>query len=204
MERGIIRLGPQHRDAAVVTLAAAFQDDPAIAFMMPDPASRPRRLARLYRWLFADHLRHGMVLGTPGAEVVMLWRPPGAVHLHEPIWHPGALRFIPIFGRHIPRAIRLDDAIRAHLPADEQWLYLRIAGVRPDCQGKGLGGLAIRAGHAEAAARGVPAVLETATLSNVGLYQNLGYKVVSEWLVPRGGPQFWSMTNLTPVGTPTA
>jgi GNAT superfamily N-acetyltransferase len=195
MDRTIIRLGPQHRDAAVATLAAAFQADPAIAFMMPNPASRPAQLARLYRWMFAEHLKNGVVLGTPGAEVVTLWRLPGSVHLHEPIWHPGALRFVPIFGRHIPRAIRLDDAIRAHLPADEQWHYLRVAGVRPDCQGKGLGGLAIRAGLAEAAARGVPAVLETATPSNVGLYQRLGYQVISQWTVPGGGPQFWTMTN---------
>ena len=195
MDRTIIRLGPHHRDAAVATLAAAFQDDPAIAFMLPDPASRPARLARLYRWMFAEHLNNGIVLGTAGAEVVTLCRLPGTVHLHEPIWHPGALRFVPIFGRHIPRAIRLDDAIRAHLPDDERWHYLRVAGVRPGCQGKGLGGLAIRAGLAQAAASGVPAVLETATPSNVGLYQNLGYQVLSEWHVPGGGPQFWTMTN---------
>ena len=198
MNREIIQLGPPHRDASVATLAAAFQNDPAIAYMMPDLASRPRRLTRLYRWMFAEHLVNGIVLGTAGAEVVTLWRPPGAVHLHEPIGHPGALRFVPIFGRHIPRAIRLDDAIRAHLPADEGWHYLRVAGVRPDCQGKGLGGLAIRAGLAEAAARGVPAVLETATPGNLGLYQNLGYQVVSEWQVPRGGPRFWTMTNEAP------
>lgn len=198
MDRTIVRLGPQHRDAAVATLAAAFQNDPAIAYMMPDPQSRPRRLARLYRWMFAEHLANGIVLGTPGCEVVTLWRPPGAVHLHEPVWHPGALRFVPIFGRHIPRAIRLDDAIRAKLPPDERWLYLRVAGVRPDAQGSGLGGLAIRAGLAEAAARGVPAVLETATESNVGLYQRLGFSILSEWDVPRGGPHFWTMTNDQP------
>ena len=198
MDREIIRLGPQHRDAAVATLAAAFRDDPAIVFMMPDPLRRPRRLTRLYRWMFTEHLTNGIVLGTPGCEVVTLWRPPGAVHLHEPTWHPGALRFVPIFGSHILRAIRLDDAIRAHLPADEVWYYLRVAGVRPDCQGKGLGGLAIRAGLAEAASRGVPAVLETATPSNVGLYQRLGYEVISEWHVPKGGPKFWTMTNPEP------
>ena len=198
MDRTIIRLGPHHRDAAAESLAAAFQDDPAIAFMMPDPASRPARLTRLYRWMFAEHLKNGLVLGTAGAEVVTLWRPPGTVHLHEPIWHPGALRFVPIFGRHLARALRLDDAIRGHLPGDEQWHYLRVAGVRPDHQGKGLGGLAIRTGLAEAAASGVPAVLETATPSNVGLYQNLGYQVVSEWQVPGGGPQFWTMANLAP------
>ncbi len=46
--------------------------------------------------------------------------------------------------------------------------------------------------------RGVPAVLETATPSNVGLYQRLGYEVMSEWDVPKGGPHFWTMTNQAP------
>ena len=195
MDTVIIRLGPQHLASAAATLAAAFQDDPAIAYMLPDAASRPRRLARLYRWMVNEHLANAIVLGTANAAVVTLWRPPGKVHLHEPVWHPGAQRFVPIFGRHVPRAIRLDDAIRAHLPPDERWHYLRIAGVRPDCQGKGLGGRAIRAGLADAAARGVPAVLETATSGNVGLYQSLGFDVLSQWDVPRGGPHFWTMTS---------
>lgn len=198
MDAAIIRLGPQHLASAAATLAAAFHDDPAIVYMLPDAASRPRRLARLYRWMVKEHLANGIVLGTANAEVVTLWRPPGKVHLHEPIWHPGALRFVPIFGRHIARAVRLDDAIRAHLPADERWHYLRIAGVRPDCQGKGLGGRAIRAGLAQAAATGVPAVLETATPGNVGLYQSMGFDVLSQWDVPRGGPQFWTMTSPFP------
>ena len=74
-------------------------------------------------------------------------------------------------------------------------MYLKMAGVRPDCQGKGLGGLAIRAGLAEAAGLGVPAVLETATPSNVGLYQRLGFATLSEWDVAGGGPHFWTMTH---------
>lgn len=194
MDRTIIELGARARTAAVKTLAAAFHDDPAMVHMLPDPVSRPRRLRRLLGWMFDETLRHGFVLGTPGAEVVTLWRAPGAVHRHEPLWHPGALRFIPIFGRHLPRALRVDDGIRGHLPPGEDWLYLKIAGVRPDCQGKGLGGLAIRTGLAQHGGPGVPALLETATPANVGLYQRLGFAIRCEWDVPRGGPHFWSMT----------
>ena len=163
--------------------------------MLPDPATRAPRLAALFRWMVGEHLKNGMVLGTPGCEVVTLWRPPGKVHLHEPLWHPGALRFIPIFRRHLPRALRVDEGIGRHLPQGEGWMYLKMAGVRPDCQGKGLGGLAIRAGLAEAAGLGVPAVLETATPSNVGLYQRLGFATLSEWDVAGGGPHFWTMTH---------
>lgn len=198
MEREIVELGADSRGAAVATLAAAFFEDPAMVHMLPDPGSRPARLRRLVGWMVDETLRHGFVLGTPDAEVVTLWRAPGAVHRHEPIWHPGALRFIPIFGRHLPRALRVDDAIRGHLPQDEQWLYLKMAGVRPDWQGKGLGGLAIRTGLERKAPPGIPAVLETATPSNVGLYQRLGFETLCEWDVPRGGPHFWTMTRPAP------
>lgn len=193
MDRTIVRLGPEHGDAAVETLAAAFFDDPAIGWLMPDPARRARSLPRLVRWMVGEHLANGFVLGTPGCEVVTLWRPPGTMHLKEPLWHPGMLRFVPIFGRRVWRAAVLDEATHRHLPREERWLYLRMAGVRPDRQGKGLGGLAIRAGLAEGERMGVPAVLETATESNLALYRNLGFAVASDWQVPLGGPRFWTM-----------
>lgn len=165
-----------------------------MVWMLPAANRRRRVLPRLMRWMMNEHLENGMVLGTPGCEVITLWRPPGAMHLKQPLWHPGSLRFVPIFGRWLWRAMLVDSAIHKHLPPEETWLYLRMAGVRPDWQGKGLGGLAIRAGLAEAARIGVPAVLETATLSNVSLYRRLGFEVASEWAVPLRGPRFWTMT----------
>ncbi|HCF24073.1 MULTISPECIES: GNAT family N-acetyltransferase [unclassified Novosphingobium] len=193
MEPEIIQLGAAHRDRAVATLAAAFHDDPAMVYMLPDPASRARRLARLIGWMVDQHLKIGLVLGTPEVSAVTLWREPGRVHYHEPLWHPGAVRFLPIFGRHLPRALRTDDGITTHLPKGEEWIYLKMAGVHPEHQGKGLGGAMIRTGLARGAKRGVPSVLETATPSNVGLYQRLGYAIISEWDVAGGGPHFWTM-----------
>jgi ribosomal protein S18 acetylase RimI-like enzyme len=197
MNRGIIKLDQQHRDRAVATLTAAFHDDPAMVHMLPDPASRPARLARLMGWMVDQHLKLGLVLGTEDAAAVTLWRGPGVVHYHEPLWHPGALRFIGIFGRHLPRALRTDEGITSHLPGGEGWMYLKMAAVHPDRQGQGLGGAMIRTGLAEASRLAVPSVLETATPSNVGLYQRLGYGIVSEWDVAKGGPHFWTMATQT-------
>jgi GNAT superfamily N-acetyltransferase len=197
-DRTIGELGREHRTAAVATLAAAFQDDPALSWLIPDASARPDRLRSFMALVFDEHLRFGRILGTPGCEAVTLWRRPGAVHLHQPIWHPGALRYVPIFRLRLGKAIATDDAIRAHLPKDENWMYLKYAGVRPDCQGKGLGGLAIRAGLAEAARLGVPSVLETATESNVALYRSLGYVVESDWQVDDTSPRFWTMHHRLP------
>lgn len=194
MELDIIRLGSHHRQRAVQTLAAAFHDDPAMVHILPHEPSRAARLLRLMDWMVGQHLQIGLILGTPDARAVTLWRAPGSVHYHEPLLHPRTLRLVPIFGRHLPRALRTEQGITAHLPQGEDWMYLKMAGVHPDHQGKGLGGKTIRAGLADAAARGVPSVLETATPSNVGLYQRLGYGTISEWDVARGGPHFWTMT----------
>ncbi|BEV00273.1 GNAT family N-acetyltransferase [Novosphingobium olei] len=198
MDRTIIRLGAEHRERAVATLAAAFQNDPAMCWMLPDTANRARRLPRLMGWIFDDHLANAILLGTPGAEAVTLWRPPGLIHVHAPLTPGAIVNFVSILGTAVLRGEKLDRTIGKHLPYGENWFYLRMAGVHPDYQGQGLGGLAIRAGHAMAAERGLPAVLETATESNVGLYMRLGYTLLSEWDVSARGPHFWTMTNGNP------
>lgn len=194
MAQEIIELGEAHRAAAVATLAAAFADDPALAWIIPDRAARVRRLPLMFDWLFDDHLERGLILGTADCGVVTMWRPPGQVHYRSPLYPRHLLHLVRIFGANLLRAARVGDAIDAHVPGGERLLYLRYAGVRPDRQGKGLGGTAIRAGLARAGELGVPSCLETATASNVGLYQRLGYGIVREWDVGgRGGPHFWTM-----------
>lgn len=195
MDRTIIELTEPHRAAAVATMAAAFQNDPAVSWIMPDPAERARRLLLMYDWLFDDHIAHGVILGTSDCAVVTMWRVPGKVHHHDPLWPPLVWRLLRIFGTTVLRASAVGDAIGAHVPRGEHRWYLRYAGVRPDQQGKGLGGLAIRAGLARAAHDGLGATLETATPENVGIYLRLGFSVTEEWDVPRGGPHFWTMTH---------
>ena len=65
--------------------------------------------------------------------------------------------------------------------------------MRPEHQGKGLGSAAIRAGLTRARSDSLPVYLETARDSDAELYDNLGFKVIGEWDVPKGGPHFWSM-----------
>ena len=68
--------------------------------------------------------------------------------------------------------------------------YLQFIGVAPAGQGQGTGGALLRAGLARAA--GQPCYLETATPSNVGLYQAHGFAVRNTWQ-HGSAPPFWSM-----------
>lgn len=59
-------------------------------------------------------------------------------------------------------------------------------------QGTGKGGAVIRAGLERVNAEGLPACLETAKETNIGLYRRFGFEVTEEWRLP-GGPPVWSM-----------
>ncbi|MBB4047422.1 MULTISPECIES: GNAT family N-acetyltransferase [Sphingomonas] len=188
--------GARDRAAVATMLGRAFADDPAMSYIFPDAADRAKRLQRLFGLLF-DSDGVGMRLVSQDADAGTFWRPPGQAHVPTMAF---ARRLIPVLhalGASLPRAMRLGDAVEAHFPSEPFW-YLHIAGVDPARQGRGLGGASIRAGLARCDADGVPAYLETATESNVGLYARLGFELTGEWSVPKGGPRFWSM--MRPVG----
>lgn len=180
------------RDAVGEMLARAFQDDPALVWIMPDPTRRARRLPTLFRMLFDSDAAHGMRLMSGGGEAATLWRAPG--HAETPLSE--LLRFAPAmlatFGLALPRALALANAIDRHMPREPFW-YLHIAGCDPAHQGRGLGRDAVRAGLDRTEGSGLPAYLETATPANLGFYQSLGFAVTGEWRVGADGPRLWSM-----------
>lgn len=184
--------GAQDATAVQSILARAFQDDPAISFLWPDPAERRRRLPAFFALMWAGDLADGgTCVMTEGGEAATLWLPPKrrkaspwSMLLRLPmLWR--------IFGSAIPRALATGSAMEAHQPRHPHH-YLHFAGCAPEHQGKGFGGGAIRAGIARAEADGLPCYLETATPENVPLYRALGFRVTAEWDV-KGELHFWGM-----------
>lgn len=179
------------RGATAAMLARAFQDDPAFAWILPDPAERAKRLPRVFALLFDSDGGAGMRLLTGGGEAATLWRGPG----QERVGWAGLLRHaVPLLmalGGATRRAMAVSDAIDVHMPAGDFW-YLHIAGCDPAAQGRGWGRAALHAGLARAAGR-LPCYLETATERNLGFYTAAGFAVTGEWRVGGDGPRFWSM-----------
>ena len=189
----IVEAGAVDAPAMERTLAAAFIDDPALSWIIPDRDERLRRYPKFFAAVVRWDLDQGFALRSAGTEAVTLWRAPGRgkAGVGETLASlPGYFRAL---GRRLPRALAVSQAIGAHLPKSPAFLYLHYAGVAPEHQGRGLAGAAIRAGQARAAAQGLPVHLETATETNVGLYLRLGFAVTGEYNVPGGGPHFWSM-----------
>jgi ribosomal protein S18 acetylase RimI-like enzyme len=188
-----------HDAALAQTLADAFQDDPAFCYIIPDPIRRRHVFPKLFRILLKSDRKSGWVLASPAHEAATLWRAPGKTDAPMSEILGQAIPLLEALGFALPRALNLSDTIEAHHPHSDDYWYLHIAGVSPHHQGKGWGGLVIRDGLARAAAEGKSVLLETATPSNVPLYQRLGFEVCEEWDVPKGGPHFWTMDWQAPV-----
>jgi ribosomal protein S18 acetylase RimI-like enzyme len=192
-ERTFIDADRLDEAGAVGTLSLAFQDDPAISWIMPDAQRRRERLPILFETLFRSDLPTGMVLRSPENEACSLWRAPGKADTGPWELLKSLVPMLRVFGSGIGRGIAVSNALDAHHPKGFPYWYLHFVGVRPEWQGKGWGGAIIREGLSRMAAEGVPTYLETATPQNVPLYLRLGFEIVEEWDVPGGGPHFWSM-----------
>jgi ribosomal protein S18 acetylase RimI-like enzyme len=176
----------------VATLSNAFQTDPALAWILPDPQQRRARLPGLFRQLVKADARAGLVARSAGGEAAALWRGPGQAQGSAAEFALSLLPYLAIFRTALPRALKVADSIDAHRPDGDFW-YLHFVGVRSADQGKGHGGRIIRAQTAVADAEGRACWLETATPENVPLYERLGFVTQVEWDVPGGGPHFWGM-----------
>ncbi|GAA1805194.1 GNAT family N-acetyltransferase [Actinomadura chokoriensis] len=186
-------------DAAAIApvLARAFDDDPVWCWLLPDDASRVRRLTGLFDVLLRRvHLRYGATetAGRDGAvEAAALWDPPG--HWRVPVRLQAAqtVPLLRILGARVPVTLRTLGAIERHHPREPHW-YLSVLGTDPPAQGRGLGGALLRSRLDRCDAAGIPAYLESSKEQNVPYYERFGFRVTRELALPgRGCPPVWLM-----------
>ena len=190
-DTGVEEAGAARMPTVARLFAEAFQDDPSMVFIFPDPAVRRARLPDFFRVILATDTPKGACFLTPGGEAATLWCAPGAGHLTWMEKIGQGWPWIAAARTALGRALTYSAASDANHPARPHW-YLHIAGCLPARQGHGFGGRAIRAGLERADRDGVAAYLETATPANIPLYEHFGFAVSHEWQVPRG-PLCWSM-----------
>lgn len=184
-------------DTLAAVLARAFYDDPPMIWLLPDPATRLRRLTRMFATMIGiEALPHGGVdIACAGEDILggAIWLPPGR-------WQPGLLekiRAAPGHWRAVAtgeiRAARLGHALsRAH-PGEPHW-YLKSVGVDPSSQGRGVASLLLRSRLERCDRAGQPAYLEASKPEGVPVYERFGFRCTGVVTMPAGAPvvtQMW-------------
>jgi GNAT superfamily N-acetyltransferase len=185
------------REAAVgeltqlsATLADAFTTEPVTQWLIPSQRRRDTRLRRL----FAIELSHyvfpaGRVLTTDDFRGANLELPPGRWEMTMPL--SGAIGYVRVFGRRLPRATRLQVFFERNHPQEPHY-YIRWVGVATRFQGHGLGTALLHPTLDRCDREGVPAYLEASSVRSAALYERLGFVHLGELRVP-DGPRVWPM-----------
>lgn len=194
-------IGPLTRpmlETAAATLGRAFYEDPMFEWVFPDPAPRLKRLTVLGRVPLGYGLRYDLtVRQTEGGRCVAIWVPPGQSLTPLRMARCGLLAapFRAGFG---PLA-RFAGANATMEPVHEQAMgglphwQLLILTVDPERQGRGHGTALLREGLDRVDRDGLACYLDTSTPSNVPFYERLGFEVVGEVPLGKGGPPGWGM-----------
>lgn len=106
-------------------LGRAFGDDPVWRWLLPDDASRVRRMTALFDILLRRvHLPHGATETTgrgDGAEAAALWDPPGLWSVPLRLQAAYAVPLLRILGARTPATLRTLSAIEKHHPREPHW-----------------------------------------------------------------------------------
>ncbi len=174
-------------------LARAFEDDPALGFLLGDRD----RLKRL-ELFFATELEivafpEEIVWAADDLSAAAIWAHPG--HWRVPVRHtiregPAMVR---VFGRRLALATWTRLRMERRHPSKPPSYYLAAIGVAPEAQGKGLGAQLLSAMLERVDAEGAHAYLEASTTRSRALYARHGFVQTGEIQLPRGGPAIWPM-----------
>jgi ribosomal protein S18 acetylase RimI-like enzyme len=161
-------------------LAAAFNDDPAFEWLLPNERKRPLGLRRYFAIeLRTMGLARGSVWTTGELAGAALSTDPGkwrlplhALVLHGPAFHR-------TFGLRLPRAVTMLTRMESrHVRKPHH--YFAAIGVAPERQGQGLGRGLMSPTLERCDQAGLDAYLEASSVRNTALYERLGFRVMSE------------------------
>ncbi|MGQ0830623.1 MAG: GNAT family N-acetyltransferase [Microthrixaceae bacterium] len=208
-----LHLGDRHAAAtaadAAAALAAAFQPDPMMQYLVPDSTRRRRMLLPYFGAVLRQAGRRGRlrVIGegtglaaggdpaTPGRVTVAgaaIAMPPGTYPLPVlPQLAEWRTMVTSGWGATL-RNFRDLPPIDAARPSEPYW-YLMYLGVHPDQQGHGHGAALLGDVLADADRDQLPAYLVTMKEANLAWYGRFGFAVREELRLGRSGPPTWTM-----------
>jgi len=209
MEREQLRTDTQVRirkagyddiDTMKRVLARAYDKEPVLNWLVIQDAKRTQRRERFFEIQLGgfDSIQHDHVFTTEQLNGIAIWYPPEP----QDCWNAPPLKVLSLMPKLISvhglrKMPSIDSGIRMivkhHLKnMKDPHYYLEVMGVEPTHQREGIGTHLLQHGLRMCNEKGVPAYLETATEENVRLYQKNGFKVIEDFVLPKG-PKVWTM-----------
>lgn len=177
-------------------LGRAFQDDPVISWLQPDPVRRAAAVPGFFGAMTRHHFMSGagveIAVTESGVGAAALWDPPGRweqTPREQLAMVPAVLR---AFRGRLGVVRALSEQMKAVHPEEPHW-YLAVIGSDPEARGGGFGSALMRSRLDRCDAECAPAYLESSNADNVPYYLRFGFEVTGEITMADGGPTLWCM-----------
>jgi ribosomal protein S18 acetylase RimI-like enzyme len=189
--RDVRKATPADLSALTGALSRAFDDDPVMEWLFPDPRKRPRWTRAFFGVRVRQLLRQEEVWTTGDCAGAAVWAQPERWELSLGETLDMMARIGRGVGRRTVRGLRGLSLIEKHHPHEPHW-YLAVLGVDPPAQGQGLGSALLEPVLRACDGDGVAAYLESSKERNVAFYARHGFRVTEEVRMPKG-PPLWLM-----------
>jgi ribosomal protein S18 acetylase RimI-like enzyme len=172
-------------------LSRAFDDDPVMEWLFPDPRKRPRWTRAFFGVRVRQLLKQEEIWTVGDCAGAAVWAQPDRWKLSLGETLDVMARIGRGVGRRTVRGLRGLSLIEEHHPHEPHW-YLAVLGVDPPSQGQGLGSALMAPVLRACDEDGVAAYLESSKERNVAFYSRHGFRVTEEVRMPKG-PPLWLM-----------
>lgn len=176
-------------------LTAAFADDPFMAWLFSDPATRVQSLSTWWRFLTAHIPEGGELHFADGGGCAAMWYPPNETEATPASTEveaaasgeldPFVMMVSALVGDRWPEVSELFGVAQAAHPDELHW-YLAAVGTMPEAQGAGRGQALVQPVLERCDAQGLPVYLESSNPRNLAFYHRLGFEIVGEITTPDG------------------
>jgi hypothetical protein len=189
-------LNAPQTEAGAHVLARAFQHDPLMVHVLPNPQKRQRLLPVLFRIVVHYSLRYGVIYAAPSLEGLICCLPPGQtasigrlalVSLSRPPLQLGLTAL-----RRLLRASNTVDRAHEQVAPGAHW-YIWALGVDPTNQEHGVGGHLVRTVLQQARAQRLPCYLDTENPRNVAFYHRYGFRQARESVIAGSDVHVYAM-----------
>lgn len=181
---------------AAALLADAFEEDPVLAWLLPDARNTKAARRRLFDQSVRIFMRDGLVEMTEDGHSAAVWGRPHPQKRSRLIraidTARGALASLVAAGSAANRATKLYETLRAHHPQEPHW-YLAAIGTLRDGRGQGGASKLLAARLEVCDGEGVEAYLESSSPNNLPLYERHGFEILRQINVGNS-PPLWLMT----------
>ncbi|HXW83173.1 MAG TPA: GNAT family N-acetyltransferase [Candidatus Binataceae bacterium] len=201
MSPKILSLEQSQIGSAAAMFARAFQDDPLMAYALPDPRERAQRLPEFYSRMVRFGGLAGEVLTTESLDGAAVWLPPNARWTRENIEAAGLHELGRVLGE--DAVLRYREVVSREMQARSRdgsgptW-YLLLLGVEPSRQRRGLGAALLKPVFERADRERLGCYLETENQRNVKFYHEQGFSVIVDGeMAGDSGVRFWTFRRAT-------